>query len=121
MSRQFSPTAALGRSIRAERRRAGLTQAELARKASIAPNHLSRLESGEKIDPRFTTIAKLAAALDVSLDALAHEGGSEGPIPKSTAAAMRLRDVVRTARLAVSAADGELKRALDALARVANN
>jgi transcriptional regulator with XRE-family HTH domain len=116
MNRQSSPAADLGRTIRAERRRAGLTQAELARRAGIASNHLSRLESGEKIDPRFATIAKLALALNVSLDRLAQVRGSNSSIQRSdSGGAERMREVVRAARLALSIADLEMKRALKKL------
>lgn len=113
MNRRSLPTADLGRTIRAERRRAGLTQAELARKAGIASNHLSRLESGEKIDPRFATIAKLALALNVSLDRLAQVRSPNSSIQRSDSGGAKcMREVVRVASLALSIADLEMKKAL---------
>jgi transcriptional regulator with XRE-family HTH domain len=48
-----------------------LTQAALAREVGITPNHLNRLESGEKLLPRFDTLARLAARLGLSLDVMA--------------------------------------------------
>jgi transcriptional regulator with XRE-family HTH domain len=117
MSRQRSPTSELGRFIRTERRKAGLTQTELARKAGIAPNHLSRLESGEKIDPRFATVASLAAALGVSLHTLAIRPRRRGSTSNSASAGTaHLREVVRNLQLAVSAAERQLKRILNSLA-----
>lgn len=62
---------ALGGLLRSARERAGLTQAALAETVGLAPNHLVRLESGEKSNPRFETVALLAAQLGLSLDDLA--------------------------------------------------
>lgn len=64
--------------IRAARERAGLTQAELARRVGLAPNHIARLESGEKSNPRFETVARIAAELGLSLDELSIASGFRG-------------------------------------------
>jgi transcriptional regulator with XRE-family HTH domain len=61
--------------LQAERQRANLSQAQLAEDAGLASNHLARLERGEKVYPRFDTVAKLAAQLGVSLDWIASECG----------------------------------------------
>ena len=50
--------------LRARREAYGLTQAELAERAGIALSSLVRVEN-DQVDPRFTTIRKLAHALDV--------------------------------------------------------
>jgi transcriptional regulator with XRE-family HTH domain len=46
------------------RKRAGLTQEEVAFKAAIHPTWISHLESG-RVNPTLSTIAKLASALEV--------------------------------------------------------
>jgi transcriptional regulator with XRE-family HTH domain len=65
----------VGQLLQAARRRAKLSQAELAANAGLAANHVARLERGEKAYPRFDTVAKLAAQLGVSLDWIAAECG----------------------------------------------
>jgi DNA-binding XRE family transcriptional regulator len=50
--------------IREERKKAGLTQEELAEKASLPQSHISRLEGG-KHSPSHATLMKIAAALGV--------------------------------------------------------
>ena len=54
--------ASLARKIIKARRQAGLTQAELARRASIRPETLNRIERG-KTTPDTATIAKIERAL----------------------------------------------------------
>jgi transcriptional regulator with XRE-family HTH domain len=56
----------IGEAIRFYRRRAGITQEELARRAEIAPTSVVRLETGEVRQPRYGTLMKLAGALQVS-------------------------------------------------------
>ena len=53
-----------GRNLRSERRRAGLTQEQLAHAASVHPSEVSRLECAQR-DPRLSTIVRLADALGV--------------------------------------------------------
>jgi transcriptional regulator with XRE-family HTH domain len=52
--------------IRRYRRRAMLTQRELAEKAGVGVGTVSRLEEGVVTDPRFSTLRKLAAVLKVN-------------------------------------------------------
>jgi transcriptional regulator with XRE-family HTH domain len=52
--------------IRRYRRRAMLTQRELAEKAGVGVGTVSRLEEGVVTDPRFSTLRKLAAVLKVT-------------------------------------------------------
>jgi transcriptional regulator with XRE-family HTH domain len=54
----------IGRNLRRLREDRLLTQAELAERAGIALSSLVRVEN-DQVDPRFTTIRKLAQALDV--------------------------------------------------------
>ena len=54
----------IGDRIKALRIEQALTQEELGRKASVAPNTVARLERNES-EPHMSTVRKLAAALDV--------------------------------------------------------
>ena len=56
----------VGEAIRFYRKRAGITQEELARRAEIAPTSVVRLETGEVRQPRYGTLMKLAGALQVN-------------------------------------------------------
>ena len=52
------------------REKKGLTQEALARKADISYNTIIKLETGGIKDPRVSTIAKLAQALEITIDEL---------------------------------------------------
>ena len=56
----------LGKGIKLARTIRDLKQVELASKSGISVSYLSLLEQGKR-DPTFSTIIKLAAALDVPL------------------------------------------------------
>ncbi|MEH0819210.1 MULTISPECIES: GNAT family N-acetyltransferase [unclassified Micromonospora] len=60
---ETSPRVDLGRTIRALRRRANLSQRELAEKSGIPQATIARIESGRSTDPRFRTIKALVAAV----------------------------------------------------------
>ncbi len=55
----------VGETIRQHRRRLGMTQEELARRAGIAPTSIVRLERGEVRAPRLSTLHKLSRALQI--------------------------------------------------------
>jgi len=57
--------APLGDNLKYERRRAALTQGELAEKAGVGINTIVRIETGEIAEPRVSTLRKLAEALGV--------------------------------------------------------
>ena len=61
--------AAMGRRIRQRRRELRLTQERLAERTEVSASFVGHLERGEKV-PSVDTLARLAAALDVSLDFL---------------------------------------------------
>jgi transcriptional regulator with XRE-family HTH domain len=54
----------IGTQLRAARERALLTQDELGIRAGVQPLTISRIET-EKVEPRYSTIRKLAKALGV--------------------------------------------------------
>ena len=56
----------VGEAVRFYRKRAGITQEQLARRAEIAPTSVVRLETGEVRQPRYGTLVKLAQALQVN-------------------------------------------------------
>lgn len=60
-----------GDRVRARRQELGLSQEELAHKASIARAYIGSLESGER-NPSLDTVARLASALDVDAADLVH-------------------------------------------------
>ena len=49
--------------LRKERKAAGLTQAELARRAKVPQGTISKMERGDILAPTFDTLDKLARAL----------------------------------------------------------
>lgn len=55
---------ALGKNLRAARKRLELTQEEVAHRSGLEPAEISRIESGKR-DPRVSTLEKLAKALEV--------------------------------------------------------
>ncbi|QDV56400.1 helix-turn-helix domain-containing protein [Rosistilla oblonga] len=59
----------VSKQIRTERKQAGLTQEELARKSGIPQSHISRLENGEH-SPSFLTLEKLADAMKIPVSRL---------------------------------------------------
>lgn len=112
-----TPRKPLGAALREARLALSLTQTELAARAGLAPNHVARLENGEKASPRFTTVARLAAVLGLSLDELAagssrSAGGltAEGGGDARTAG---LASTLRRVQRAIATSARELEVALD--------
>ena len=58
-----------GRNLRKARRRAGFSQEELGRLASLHRTHIGYMEMGERL-PRADNLIKLASALAVAVDEL---------------------------------------------------
>lgn len=62
-----------GRMVRHARRRAGLTQRQLAAKAGIPQESIARIERG-RVDPRVGTLDRLLAACEFGLEAMPRLG-----------------------------------------------
>jgi len=84
----------IGAALRRIRERFEISLVSVARRAEISDAMLSRIERGERHSPHFTTVAKIALALGVSLDEIAHEAGIAVAVHRRTtpkAAAMEIR------------------------------
>jgi transcriptional regulator with XRE-family HTH domain len=57
--------------LREQRRRAGLTQVQLSQRSGIHQTHISKIELGLVGSPSYTTVRRLAEALNVSPEVLA--------------------------------------------------
>jgi transcriptional regulator with XRE-family HTH domain len=104
----------IGPAIRAHREAEGLSQAAVARRAGIHAAMLSRIERDERSDPYFSTIAKVAAVLGLSLDELAAEAGLPSVRrvrPAASAEAIRLDEDLATVSRHLSRAQDGLLRA----------
>lgn len=64
MSAHSPELATFGRTVRKARRDLDLSQEALASLAGLSPKHVGEIERANK-DPRFTTVAKLARALEM--------------------------------------------------------
>ena len=60
----------LGRNIKKYRRKAGLSQDKLSKKADITLHAIAKIESEATLDPRIETVKKIADALECSIDEL---------------------------------------------------
>ena len=78
-----------------------MTQSGLGQVTGMAANMISRIESGERPTPQFVTVARMAAALGISLDTLAVECGLVVPPHvrgKSAATESSMGDLLRIQR-----------------------
>ncbi len=67
----------IGNRIREERKARGLTQQGLAQRANMSLNGLAQLEQGERTDPHYSTLSKIASALGLTVWDLTEERGTE--------------------------------------------
>ncbi len=67
MSKQ---SATIGENIKKYRKRAGISQDQLSKKADLAFHTIAKIEAGATPNPTIETVKKIADALGVSLDAL---------------------------------------------------
>ena len=70
MSRELST---IGKNIRRYRKKLGLSQDKLSKRAEVAYNTIVKIESGENQNPTIETAQKIAKALGVSMDDLIKE------------------------------------------------
>jgi len=77
----------LGTVLRRVREEAGVSQRDLARLTGMAVGQISMLETSGRENPGFMTIARLAKALRVSMDALASECAWGGGDPAASSLA----------------------------------
>jgi len=61
---------AIGENIKKYRKLAGISQDQLSKKTDMAFHTIAKIEAGSTPDPTITTVAKIAKALDVSVDEL---------------------------------------------------
>jgi transcriptional regulator with XRE-family HTH domain len=73
----------VGEALKAARERAGLTQNTLARRVGMTAAQVSQVESGRRVDPQFSTVARLAKAVGISLDEIAALSGFPGYEPSN--------------------------------------
>ncbi len=76
----------LGRRIAEQRERAGLTVAQAAERAGMAPDYLDYLESSASPNPTEATLTRLAAALDAPPGSLSGAGLNLAPGHQRSAA-----------------------------------
>lgn len=78
VARRTEPQQGLGAALKEVRLERGLSQEELAHRASLHPTWISHLESGRE-NPAWGTVRRLALALDVPLAILAERAESLEP------------------------------------------
>jgi transcriptional regulator with XRE-family HTH domain len=61
----------IGKALQKARLAAGLSLRELEKRSGMAASQISQIETGRRADPGFSTVLRLAKALEASLDALA--------------------------------------------------
>lgn len=67
MSKQKSK---IGKNIRKYRRKIGISQDVLSKRANLAFHTIAKIETGSTPDPRIETVKKIADALGVTIDNL---------------------------------------------------
>ncbi|WP_312161148.1 helix-turn-helix transcriptional regulator [Phenylobacterium sp.] len=85
---------ALGSKVRAARKRAGITQEELATKIGKTPESISNIERGRQL-PMVDTLAVLADVLAVPLSELFDDVGAPTQSPRRLRLEAHLREMVR--------------------------
>jgi len=60
----------IGKNIRKYRKKLGISQDILSKRANLAFHTIAKIEAGSTLDPRIETVKKIADALGVTLDDL---------------------------------------------------
>ena len=102
----------IGQRIRDARSKLGWSQNELASRAGVKQPTLQRIEAGLRRDPSIRTIAALAAALGLTIDALL---GISPPERSQTQAARVASDAIEDLARHVSDIEARFERRLSAL------
>jgi transcriptional regulator with XRE-family HTH domain len=108
--------ALIGKVLRDARLKAGLSLGAAAERAGMTAPQLSRIESGKSASPEFITVARIAAALHLSLDEVAARSGAPGHGRPAKAG--------RTGALLISRAVADLariKKGADSAAKAADS
>ena len=58
----------LGKKLGDYRRKVGLTQEVIGKRMKVKPSHVSAIETGQRGDPQWSTIARYLNALPATLD-----------------------------------------------------
>ena len=61
----------IGKELQKARLAVGLSLRELEKRSGMSASQISQIETGRRADPGFSTVLRLAKALEVSMDALA--------------------------------------------------
>lgn len=87
----------------------------------MAPSHIARLEAGDRLNPRFETIARIAAELGASLDELAAAAGYLKPSSETInrAEAVRAAGALQALSRTLSEGQETAEEALTVLERLA--
>lgn len=102
----------IGKALQKARLAAGLSLRELEKRSGMSASQISQIENGRRADPGFSTVLRLAKALEVSMDALA---GLKEP------RANTFRRMSHSAKGALERAQRQLKSAGQRIAEVLEN
>jgi transcriptional regulator with XRE-family HTH domain len=77
----------IGENIKKYRNKLGISQDQLSKKADLAFHTIAKIEAGSTPNPTIETVAKIAKALDVSVDDLLNKSKACLPVRSRTAKA----------------------------------
>jgi len=60
----------IGKNIKKYRKKLGISQDVLSKRADLAYHTIAKIEAGSTLDPRIETVKKIADALGVTIDGL---------------------------------------------------